>query len=169
MRIKGISTRQFEQLLNECCGKPIWKIIHPADGIIHISVGTKLLDNFHDRLVGEHTLFIYGDWIFCQQGQEISTSALLPGENRSEYIRRMESFVERLSVVDHVKNIRIQEKGHLVVIAFDTGDQIQVVENEYGWVSITNNLSLSQDGTVTGARHARRDERTGKLVYIQSS
>lgn len=85
---KVISISEYVELLKKVTGKTIWKVAHPADGMLIIDLGRKLQRNGFDE--GEITMHIIGPWSYEQNDLEIQHSEAEESESRSDFFNRMD-------------------------------------------------------------------------------
>ncbi len=94
MITQQLSLAQFVEALQVVIGLPIWKVIHPADGILHFDLGRKYADSVpgipNPHIEGEVRIYVYGDWTLVQNGRLIASRRYSPDETRHDYFERMD-------------------------------------------------------------------------------
>lgn len=165
--VKIIDTNEYIAFLKKSVGVKIWKLIHPADQIIHFYMGKKVSDRTREYPEsGQYMLYVDGQWTYQKDGRTIETSAVLEGEDRQAYMRRTESFVENLKP-NHIKDFVLGKDGNSVEIVFDDGSTLTVAKTKYGLLSLSV-YRASPKGAVVGAEHVSANE-NGEYELVKSS
>lgn len=163
-----ISLQDFLSTFQVIVRKPIWRVIHPADGWLTIDLGQKYTDSLpgndgqdepYQR--GQYQLHITGDWEVYTNG-ELSESRRVNGDNQSTYFSRMDILVNNfpLTSVDSI----IFENDNLIFKGDNSELRVPLSESSES-ISLSC-VELDSDNQPTSHTHYRYDDEIGKLVII---
>lgn len=171
---KYISPKEYESYLKEFIGKEITEFYYIIDCIVEFRAGQRFLKR-QDTVKGEtfpiygheYELSIWGHWEYMMNGKVIESTFVKPEEDAPAFQRRIGDFIETLHP-KAVMGISVSEDGKIMEITFDNGGKFVVTKYEDTFVSYDNNL-LDASLKPVKYRHARPEEFTGKLQYIEAS
>lgn len=148
--------------------QPVWRVIHPADGILHISLGRKYantISGLHGEQIpydkGEFQLHLYGPWELWMNGALVETSAVR-GDTKPAYFDRMQKLeddfpIQRIESVSWAGNM-LELAGNGAVL------KMPVLETEDS-VSLTH-AELDANNTLAGLTHYRFDADVHSLARL---
>ena len=100
-----INSFQFIEKLQLVINKPIWRVIHPADGWLFLDFGRKYLDHLSGTdgkkvpyEKGEIRLYIKGDWTITKNGKTQNCRDVSPNETQKQFFSRMEFIVNNFPI-----------------------------------------------------------------------
>lgn len=166
MNKQTISLREFVDAFQVIIGKPIWRVIHPADGWLTIDLGQKYTDSLPGKggqdepyQRGQYQLHIIGDWEVYTNGS-LFESRQVNDNDQSAYFSRMDVLVNDfpLTSIDSIvfENDNLILKGDNSELRVPISDTSESISLSY--------VELDSDNKPTSYTHYRYDDAIGKLV-----
>lgn len=168
MNKKAIPLQVFVDAFQVIVGKPIWRVIHPADGWLTIDLGQKYTDSLPGKdgkdepyQRGQYQLHITADWEIYVKG-ELSESRKVNGSSQSDYFSRMDKLVSNFPLLQ-IDSITL-ENNYLILK--DSESEIRVPVNESSESISLSSVELDTSNKPTFYTHYRFDDELGQLVTI---
>lgn len=170
MNKKPISLSDFVSVFKDVFEKPIWRVIHPADGWLFIDIGQKYtdvipgkggVDEPYDK--GQYQIHITGNWE-VYSGDKLLETRKVNGANQKTYFDRMEKLVTNFPI-KQIEQVRL-DGSNLIISGNNTNIKIPVntTSNSLSMTKVELNLSNKP----ISYTHYRYEEEIGSLAEIST-
>lgn len=167
-----ISLQDFSSAFQAIVDKPIWRVIHPADGWLTIDLGQKYTDSLPGKdgkdepyQRGQYQLHITADWEIYVNG-ELSESRKVNGSSQSDYFSRMDKLVSNFPLIQ-IDSITLENNTLILKDSEkDSESEIRVPINESSESISLSSVELDTSNKPTFYTHYRFDDELGQLVTI---
>lgn len=172
MQVREITPQGFAALINEMQHEPLKKVSHPSDGILILEAGKLLNFQYGDEGQEEQyqfSIFIDGEWECWKDNQIVESNRVGTGENRRQFLERIENFVN-----DFSPRSLVQAKASgdgIMSLIFEPGIRLMIRKarlktvDYVGWLSFSHYM-CSGDGSFSHAEHAGLNENSHRLEHV---
>jgi len=170
MNTKKISFQQFVAAFDQIINKPIWRIIHPADGWLIIDFGQKYISSLPGKNgvdepyeKGDCQLYIKGDWEIYNNDVLFETSNVIDSDQK-QYFSRMDYLTKNFPI-QHIHTVEYNttsillfgDVAHMSIDISANPDAIRLTVVEIN----TSNIPITHT-------HYRYDQKMGSYIKIQA-
>lgn len=165
-----ISLQQFVESFQAVVNKPIWRVIHPADGWLIIDIGQKYIDTIpgkdgvdepYDK--GQCQLYITGNWE-VYSGNKLIETRKVNGVDQKTYFNRMDKLVTNFPI-KIVESVKLD--GNILIISGNSSNIRVSINRNAENISLTE-VELNQSNKPISYTHYRYEKEIGDLARIST-